>query len=93
MCGPPWYDEQDDHADVGQYREHQDIQSTKRGRRFWTTLYIRPLPGAGHVRSAGRGRWIESVDDHAERGVPEEGGGVNSDQLTLSQNARIVPSA
>ena len=25
MCGPPWYDEQDGHADVGQHREHLDI--------------------------------------------------------------------
>ena len=25
MCGPPWYDEQNGHADVGQHREHLDI--------------------------------------------------------------------
>ena len=25
MCGPPWSDEQDGHADVGQHREHLDI--------------------------------------------------------------------
>ena len=25
MCGQPWCDEQDGHADVGQHREHHDI--------------------------------------------------------------------
>ena len=25
MCGTPWYDEHDGHADVGHHREHHDI--------------------------------------------------------------------
>ena len=28
MCGPPWYDEQNGHADVGQHREEHDDIST-----------------------------------------------------------------
>ena len=31
MCGPPWYDEQDGHADVGQHREHQTSRRTTVG--------------------------------------------------------------
>ena len=27
MCGHPWHDEQDGHADVGQHREHHDIDT------------------------------------------------------------------